>query len=108
MGAFVTIIIMYYLIDYQIRLTIKDELRSMRERKYKKMKMLKNNKAKSVEKDTYSKNEEPSHDMNQADMDSYMDPLQNQGDDFDNHVQHNQKRISKNDIMMRNFVDGTH
>jgi hypothetical protein len=79
-GVFIVILIMYYVLDYQIRWTIKDELKVMKEKKYKKLKMIKHKKMKE-QKNTFNTEESSHKNAQQIDMDSYMDPLLHENND---------------------------
>ena len=97
----VIVIILYYLIDYQIKSTLKQEIKKMQIKKYKRAKhakMIKNKKNAS----SARRVEETEQQMDQqGDIDSYMDPAEG----YDDNAGNNEK-LTKDNMLMRDLVDG--
>jgi hypothetical protein len=103
-AVLIIIIIMYYLIDYQIRTTLWNELKKIGDKKNKKLKIQKIKQQKMAQmKQRYveEQDQEP-----QYDMDSYVDPaakyVRHDEEDDD---QMPQERLSKDNIYMRDLMD---
>lgn len=99
----ITIIVLYYFIDYKVKTTLKNELKKMGERKYKKIKLQKLNEQQMQQQ----------HNENiQHDIDSYIDPAERyvrnenaENNNENNYEKHESRRLSKDDILMRDLVD---
>lgn len=116
-ALFVIIVIVYYLIDYQIKNTLFSELRKIGEKKTKKIKLQKIKQQKIAQKmkmkQQYSEEHNDQENQQQYDMDSYIDPAtkytrheEEDGDEeqeMRNRMQ--QERLSKDNIYMRDIMD---
>jgi hypothetical protein len=113
----IVLIVMYFLHLYQTKRLIRDEIKNMeREKKRKLIKqMMRREKVvpnKQIEYPDFSDEEKPNPvNMNQRDMDSYMDPGDNMGNDMNQlpsqPPSNSGSRISANNIMMRDMMDGS-
>ncbi len=121
----VVLVIMYFLHSYQTKRLIHDELKNIAKEKKKRLvkQMMKRekisqNQNKQREYQDFSDEEiqnEANINMNQQDMDSYIDPGNDMRNDdtMMNQIpqqppSHSGSRISANNIMMRDMMDGSH
>jgi ABC-type nickel/cobalt efflux system permease component RcnA len=102
--ALVILVACYYLVDYQIKSTLRHELKSMHHKKQKKMKLHKIKQQRMAQMMESQKNRE------QHELDSYIDPAEEQ--QYENeqrnreHLHHDNSRLPKDDILMRDLTDG--
>ncbi len=105
----VVVVIFYYLIDYQIKSTLRNEIKKIQTKKHKKDKIQKIRQQRAM-REMEMRNE------NQHDMDSYVDPAEKYRDDQQHehdhghdheHFHQDRARLSKDDILMRDLADGT-
>ena len=95
-AVIVLLVIMYFLINYQVKDTLHRELRKLSDRKKKKQKTLLMNQKRLM----HTRDDE-----NQNDMDSYQDPAERHNEDNENDEYYDKhERLSKNDMGMRDFV----
>jgi hypothetical protein len=103
-AVLVILVALYYLIDYQIKSTLKNEFKRIQNKKHKKDKLQK------IRQQRLMRDMEMRRDVDQHDMDSYVDPAEEQRhehDDEHEHFHHERARLSKDDILMRDLADGT-
>lgn len=106
--ALVILVACYYLVDYQIKSTLRNELKSMHHKKQKKMKLH------QIKQQRLAQMMESQRNREQHEMDSYVDPAEEQQHDHIEHAEHEHEhfhrdnsRLSKDDILMRDLTDGT-
>ena len=100
-GVLIGIVLLYFLQTWYVKSLVKDELKKIgKERKKKHMKMIKHESVpeRHVEQMQHSQ-----------DMDSYIDPGDENGDEQDEpeQRQYQQKRLSQDDVLLRDMVDGS-
>lgn len=118
----ISLIGLYFLLVWQIRENVRDELKQIMNNRNKKRKILKSKQQKllqiRIKEEEKNMINDHSQDMNQFvqnDIDSYIDPAEGYQNDNQNDNEYDQRmssgysgnRLSKDDIMMRDIADGT-
>jgi hypothetical protein len=112
-GILAGIVLLYFLQTWHIKSLIKDELKKLEKgRRKKQMKMIK---YESIPEQDIEQAQAQSHAHAQysQDMDSYIDPGEENGnEDVDRPLktekpQYQQKRLSQDDVLIRDMVDGS-
>jgi len=102
----VILVILYFFVTYQTKQVLKHELKKMSEKKHKKQKLLQMRQQKLMQMRQMQEKRQHNHDM-----DSYIDPSERYGMQREEEEHHEggyeRARLSKDDILQRDFIDGT-
>ena len=93
-AVIVLFVVVYFLINYQVKETLHRELRKLSDRKKKKERSLLMKQRKMMQ----------MRDENRNDMDSYQDPAEGYNENNDNNEHYDNQRLSKDDMLMRDFA----
>ena len=110
-ATLIVLTIIIYLINYQIKSTVIDELSKLKKRKYKKLQLMKMKQHKTIFQQRQNNDdagEQSEQTRRQVDMDSYVDPV-DLSDQYDDERKYNQRdmskgRLSQDDIMQRDLI----
>jgi hypothetical protein len=99
-GLLVVLGIAVFLINYQIKVTVRSELTMMKKRRFKKLQHMKMRQEKEM---MHRKR----HENNQQEMDSYIDPVNQEQYEEDEQYEDNHApaRFTQNDISQRDLVE---
>lgn len=91
-------VILYFLINYQVKSTLHSELKKISDKKKKRQKLAQIRQTKLMEMRQGHEEE-----RNMPDMDSYVDPAEKYVDDNNDDGYDRQQRLNKDDMMMRDI-----
>lgn len=92
-GAVIVLLLLYFLLDYQIKLTLKNEMKKISD---KKKQIHKKNKLKQIRMQMKSEQQDG--------VDSYIDPAENYREE---EMDERPKRLERDDMLIRDIRDGT-